>query len=101
MSNYFNLYLGIIFGKNILLLGHKNNNLYFFTVNFQENLHPTVKNISLNNYLSFTLFGKNGIFPEIQINKNISPGSYKFCGAYEKDGKFLGYIRCKNITIVK
>ncbi len=101
MCNYFNLYLGIIVGKNILLLGHKNNNFYFFTVNFQENLLPTVENLSLNNYLSFTLFGKNGIFPEIQINKNISPGSYKFCGAYEKDGKFLGYIRCKNITIVK
>ncbi len=99
MSKYFNLYLGIIFGENILLLRHNKDNFYFSDINSHEDIHPTIENIILNNYLTFNLFGENGIFPEIQINNFILPGVYKFCGTYERNGNLIGYINCKNILI--
>ncbi len=98
MTQNFNIYFGVITpDENIFMLKYINNDFIWELVT--EKITPTVSNISLFNFLNITIFGENGIFPTFTIN-NISSGDYKFCGIYEKNNNFLGWLNCKSILIV-
>ena len=102
LTHLFNLYFGIVFPDNEIALLKSYNEEVFWTLTDENNLTPSMTNISNNNYSEYSIFGDNeSLFPALQLTGNLLYGTYSICGLYEINGNIIGYFNCKNITINK